>query len=73
MKKLFLVLALTGMVGAVSASAIRQDDKTKAKATVTTTKDAKTCDKESKAGCCKKEGSAAAKKACCKKETEAKK
>ena len=72
MKKLFLVLALTGMVGAVSASVIRQDDKTKAKASVTTTKEGKTCDKESKSGCCKKDGSKA--KSCCsKKENQEKK
>ena len=71
MKKLFLVLALTGMVGAVSASSIRQDDKTKTKTSVATTKDAKTCDKESKGGCCKKD--AAKSKTCCKKETQDKK
>lgn len=70
MKKLFLVLALTGMVGAASATTFFQVDKTKAKSSVSTTKDAKTCDKEAKSGCCKKD---AEKKACCKKENQDKK
>ncbi|MFN6036971.1 MAG: hypothetical protein ACK452_00785, partial [Bacteroidota bacterium] len=65
------VLALTGMVGAVSASSMRQDDKTKAKTAVATTKDKKTCDKESKSDCCKKDG--AKSKSTCKKETQDKK
>jgi hypothetical protein len=75
MKKLFLALALTGMVGAATAGTLRQDDKTK-KETVTTTKDTKTphCEKETKGSNCCKDKKATSKGNCCKeKKTDDKK
>ena len=76
MKKLFLMLAFTGMVTAVSASAVsaftgtsivtvigddkKCDDKDKKKA----------CSKEEKSGCCKKKEDG--KKSCCKSKEEKK-
>jgi hypothetical protein len=78
MKKLFMILALTGMVASVSALSLPQDDKNKAKETVAATKtnDGKACSNE-KASCCKKDtktcssNEKANAKSCCKeKKTE---
>lgn len=69
MKKLFLLLAFTGMIGAASATSIsvitkstvvtfKGDDKKKKE-------DKKKCDKDK--ACCKKDGKEGEAKSCCKK------
>ena len=64
MKKLFLMIAFTGMVASVSAASTFGDDKDKDKKKECK-KDGKSCSGEKKE-CCKKD----AKKSCCKKDAK---
>lgn len=81
MKKLFLMLAFTGIVGAASATSIASLTKTSVITLGTDDKkgdkkkaDKKSCDKDK--ACCKKDGKATADnkegKSCCKAKAEAK-
>jgi hypothetical protein len=68
MKKVFLMLAFTGLVGSVSASVLNHDDKDKGKGKKECSKEAKACskDKSSAEGkACSGEAKAGEKKACC--------
>lgn len=70
MKKVFLMLAFTGLVGSVSASVLNHDDKDKGKGKKECSKETKACskDKASAEGkACSGEAKAGEKKACCSK------